>query len=582
MPTDMQKRFALFVGWYLKHEVLVEITPLQVEFCDFLQFGYGDPSQDRLAMAYRGMGKTTIIKLFQLWYLSQYPFEQVLFIGNSPAAAKACGSAMLSILESIPFFEDLRIGLHDNMKKNYSQVEFNVKGKIPTAGSSWRGLTYGTREMTGLRASLMVLDDWESKVEANSAAALTQQVRVAEELYNIQSEVKPHWCKIGVGTFHSEFGIWSKLSSGDFNLPIRLYPVLYPDLKKDTPEYLKNVSPWIMKRLRKDPSLAGKATDRLGARAMSKKPGGVNSSNFRLNYMMDNSGGDICPYPLKCSDLIVMKLDPSRLPTNLVWGTIAPARIDYLRCPGRGTDAFFGPREGYKLEFAPPDTSPQMYCDSAGCGRDEMAWIIATACKGKIFILDIGAYRANESETRSQDTINACKKHGVQLLHVEQNNNHSIVEVMNSLARSSDCRLLVKGIHTYRKKENRILNTMSELLAQHRLVIDTSVIDKDRILSKGDEERQLFYQLAHAKDAPSLGLKFDDRIDALAGVIDMLRQHVEWSDAPQLRSDIEAMAKYQQRVLDGFNGELTPNSYGSSSLDLLMQNSDYASPYSYI
>lgn len=574
MPPTMQKRFATLAAWYLKHQVFVEITDLQIDMCDFMQQGFGTMNEDRMLMAYRGIGKTTLIKLFQAWYLSCYPFEQVLFIGNSPSAAKQCGSAILHMIEDLPFFSDLKIYHPGVAGKSKSQVEFNVKGKLKIAGSSWRGITIGTKELTGLRASLMVIDDAETRVEANSTAILTQQLSLIEELYNVQSDAKPHWFKLFVGTFHSQNGLWTQLASGKYNLPMRVYPALYPDLKADSSDYLNRVSPKIIFSLKKNPQLTGKPTDRLGEGALKKKPGGITSSNFRMQYMLDNTGGEESPFPLKCSDLMVTdSLDPSRLPANLVWTNLPEYQLKHLPCHSQRTDAFYGPiyDKDAPQEFAEPDGQIVMYVDSAGRGRDELAWVAAVPCRGRIFVIDIGAYRSDEIETRTNQTIQACKKHDIRLLHVEINNNMAAVELFNSAAKTQGCRVLVKGINSRTKKHKRILNTMSELLAQHRIVFSEEVVRKDIRLSRGELARQLFYQIGYARDAENLGLRFDDRLDALSGICQMLARHIQYSDTITQEANREAQARYQKKLLDHMNGDLAPTHYGNNSFDRLLR-----------
>lgn len=570
----MQKRFAVLVSWYIKHQLFREITPLQIEYCDFLQHGYGDPSQDRAALCYRSFGKTTILKLFQLWYLGQYPWEQVLFITNSDSAAKNCGSAMLAIMEKNPFFDDIKVDKYSIVKKKKSQLEFNVLGKRDIEGSSWKGISYGVRELTGSRASVILVDDLEVSAEANSTPVLIQQLRMMDEIYNVMADKKPHWCRIFTGTYHSDCGFYTEIATTKYNVPIRVYPALYPNLDTDTPEYLDRVSPYIMKALKDNPNLAGTATDRLKTEELYKKPGGVTSLNFRYNMMLDNSGGEESAYPLKCSDLIVLpNLNPSELPSNLIWTKQDVMRKRYLTCPGIKDDAFYGPfTDGERLIYSQPDSPLCMYCDSAGCGRDEYVYVIGTACKGRIYVIDIGAYGSKQRQARPQLTIDACKKHGVRLLHVEINNNHSIRELLQGIAVSSDCPVRVEGIHNQERKEKRVLSTLTEVFAQHRLVIDEQVVVKDRELSRGDPGRQLFHQIAYARNAPSLGLQWDDRIDALCGLVRMLARHIRYSETPFLRSREVEEARLHRALIASIDGEPIQNPNKGSSHDIIMNS----------
>ena len=547
MPPELQESFKKFAFFHWKVRLNIELTPLQLEFCDWLQNGWGDPSVERLCLAYRGFGKTSMLKLYQAWWLERYPTEQVVFIGNTDANVKDMGSGILDLIANVPEFQGLRADAEGT--KSLSQTAFNVRGKLLAAPRSWRGETFASRGLTGLRGGLLILDDWETAAEGGSAATLKVQIKTATELWNVQSDYKPHWAKIATGTYHHESGFWTEFQGGDFNVRARVYPACYPDLLNDNDTYLEKVSPMVMNQLRIKPTLAGEPCDRLGNRALEKKTGGKLSKNFRYQFMLDNTTGDDVAYPLRCHDLIVTSLDPTNLPKNLVWGTIKPSKLTYLRCPGRGDDAFFGPREGYDIEYAPPEAKV-MYVDTAGGGADEMVWVFMAALKGRIFLIDFHAYRSNQRESRFQLTAKAAKKYGVGRMALEQNNNNSALDLMVSVCRELQVDCHCEGVHSFHRKEKRVLPILDELMAQHRLVVHEDVVRKDQRLAQGDLNRQLFHQIAYAREAPSLGLRFDDRIDALAGGCKMLREHVRYSEVPEMVDLTNINERMHKRMVD--------------------------------
>lgn len=548
MPHEFQESFKNFAYWYFHTYMKVDLTVLQLEFCDWLQRGWGDPAQPRLCLAYRGFGKTSLLKVFQAWWLEQYPWEQVLFVGNSDSHTKDMGAGILDIIDGVSYLQGLRVPKGQGTK-SHSQTAFNVQGRLQSAPRSWRSVTFSVRELTGMRAGLTLMDDWETAAETNSVASLNSQIRAATELWNVQSDWKPHWTKIATGTYHNENGFWTQFQAGDFNVRARVYPACYPDLTEDNENYLGKVSPLVMSRLNSDPKLTGKPCDRLGEKALSTKIGGPKSKNFRYQYMLDNTTGEDEAYPLKCHDLIVEKLDANRLPENLVWGTIKPSKLSYLVCPGRGNDAFFRSREGIDIEYGPPEMKV-MYVDTAGGGRDEMVWVYAASRKGRIFILDFHAYRSNQRETRYELTAKAAQRHGVQKMAMEVNNNNSAVDLMTRTCKDHQVSIGIEGVHSFHKKERRILPLLDTLMSQHLIVVDEDVIRKDQRLAMGDLSRQMFHQIAFARDAPSLGLRFDDRIDALAGACKMLGAAVRFSEVPQQVNQENAMAAEQQRLVN--------------------------------
>lgn len=547
MPPEFQESFKNFAYWYWYTYMKKTLTVLQLEFCDWLQHGWGDPAQPRLCLAYRGFGKTSMLKLFQAWWLEQYPWEQVLFVGNSESHTKDMGAGILDLIDNVPQLQGLRVA--GDGVKSHSQKAFNVEGKLLSAPRSWRSVTFSVRELTGMRAGLTLMDDWETASEHNSAASLNAQIRAATEIWNVQSDWKPHWTKIATGTYHNENGFWTQFQAGDFSVRARIYPACYPDPEKDNEDYLKKVSPLVINKLKSDPKLVGKPSDRLGEKALSTKIGGPKSKNFRYQYMLDNTTGEDEAYPLRCSDLIVENLDANKLPENLVWGTIKPSKLDYLICPGRGNDAFFRSREGIDIEYGPPEMKV-MYVDTAGRGRDEMVWVYAASRKGRIFILDFHAYRSNQAESRYDLTAKAAKRHGIQRMELETNNNNAAVSYMTRVCRDLQVDIVPEGVHNYHKKERRILPLLDTLMSQHLIVVDEDVIRKDQRLAMGDLNRQMFHQIAYARDAPSLGLQFDDRIDALAGACKMLSAAVRYSEVPQQVDARNAMVREQQRIID--------------------------------
>ena len=547
MPPQFQESFKNFAYWYWYTYRKKTLTVLQLEFCEWLQHGWGDPSQPRLCLAYRGFGKTSILGQFQAWWLEQYPWEQVLFVGNSEAHTKAMGARILNLIDNVPQLQGLRAT--GDKVKSHSQKEFDVAGSPLDAPRSWSSVTYGVRELTGMRAGLTLMDDWETASEKDSMASLKAQIRAATEIWNVQSEWKPHWTKIATGTYHNENGFWTQFQAGDFNVRARIYPACYPDPEEDNEDYLKKISPLVMNGLKSDPTLVGKPCDRLGEKALSTKIGGPKSKNFRYQYMLDNTTGEDEAYPLKCSDFIVEKLDANKLPENLVWGTIKPSKLDYLICPGRGNDAFFRSREGIDVEYGPPETKV-MYVDTAGRGRDEMVWVYATSRKGRIFILDFHAYRRDQAEVRWDLTAKAVQRHGVHKVMLETNNNNSAVDLMTRACRDLQVNVAIEGTHNFHRKERRILPLLDSLMSQHLIVVDEDVIRKDQRLAMGDLSRQMFHQIAYARDAPSLGLQFDDRIDALAGACKMLSAAVRYSPVPEQVNAENIEAKMHQLMVD--------------------------------
>ena len=524
MPKALSTDFAAFALYAMYEYHHVKLTPIQIEICQFLQWGWGDPGEDRLLLAYRGIGKTTLASLYMVWWLYSYPNELVLFIGNDDEPARGMGMACRKLVDTCPLLADLR--LPEGEQGVRQRARFDVRGRSRLGvQNSWTGLGFGSRELTGKRAGLIVLDDWETAAEANSHQRLQKQLTIAHELWNIQSEDKPHWHRLAMGTYHADNGFWTKFQGDEFNIRARLWPAMYPDPDNYPKSYFDKLSPLVKRKLEENPALKNTPCDRLGEKVLKKKPGGITGYRFRMQFQMDTSLNDSDTYPLRCHDLIVAYLDANNLPHRVCWSSY-PGNMLADTCPGRGNDRFFLHKPiPEDMKYSPPEYKV-MYVDTSGAGADEMVWVYASCLRGYIFVIDFEAYRSDQKETRFQRTAEAARRHGVQALVMENNNNSAGEQLMTSACIAIKADVDVRGKHTVHKKQDRILNTMSEVMSQHRLVINHSLIAKDKQMSRGNTSYQLFHQLTHAQNERNLGLSHDDRLDALAGAVELLIKRI--------------------------------------------------------
>ncbi|MHB9147353.1 MAG: hypothetical protein ACYC2U_02825 [Candidatus Amoebophilus sp.] len=282
---------------------------------------------------------------------------------------------------------------------------------------------------------------------------------------------------------------------------------------------------------------------------------------------------------MRISDLIVMDLDPSKVPMHIEWGgdpTISP-NANYM----------FGPL--FILPNSQEYEDVLMTIDTSGGGGDETAYCVAKRSGDYYFIIDIGGMAGGYAESTKgnskkvrESLISIALAHNVNTVYIENNNDKSLVKLLKQSwkkkkkndqekekeARNRDLKFISR--HQSANKETRIIDKLQPLLTAHQLIIDKKALQRDfNSQPQTDLNYKFFYQLMTVVENQLPSERYfdqgkpvhDDRVDAVADAIHYLKERKDEFDQlkekwKQLKDkaeqrDIKALIEVARRYKDG-------------------------------
>jgi len=497
----------LYLLW--KHLNLPDPTPVQYDIARFLQ----DRSNDRIIIeAFRGVGKSWITSAYVLWCLYLEPWINVLVVSASQQRADAFSIFTKKLIHEVPVLAPLR----PRKDQRTSNIAFDVGPAEPDHAPSVRAVGV-TGSLTGSRADLIVPDDVE--VPGNSMTPHLRE-RLFEIVKEFDSILKPgvgaRVCYLG--TPQNEESLYNELRTRGY--VARIWPSRIPTAVQVT-GYGGALAPLVSDRLDEP---AGTPVDpaRFDDETLLERELSLGRSTYALQFQLDTTLSDAEKYPLRCSDLIVMDLDDKKAPEQLIWGRDRDLEHS-LPCVGFRGDRYYRPIsvDGSWI----PYEGSAMAIDPAGRGKDKTAYAVVKNLNGYLFVLKVATVRSEEGydDPALKEIVEVAKRYDVTNVIVESNFGDGMF-----------CRLL--GRHMYDKKtghacsieeirhstqkEQRIIDTLEPVMNQHRLVMNTSVVEEDtgNMESVGEERlrnHRLFYQMTRiSRDRGAL--LHDDKLDALA------------------------------------------------------------------
>lgn len=282
---------------------------------------------------------------------------------------------------------------------------------------------------------------------------------------------------------------------------------------------------------------------------------------------------------MRISDLIVMDLDPAKVPMHIEWGgdpTISP-NANYM----------FGPL--FILPNSQEYEDVLMTIDTSGVGGDETAYCVAKRSGDYYFIIDIGGMAGGYAESTKgnskkvrESLISIALAHNVNTVYIENNNDKSLVKLLKQSwkkkkkndqekekgARNRDLKFISR--HQSANKETRIIDKLQPLLTAHQLIIDKKALQRDfNSQPQTDLNYKFFYQLMTVVENRLPSERYfdqgkpvhDDRVDAVADAIHYLKERKDEFDQlkekwEQLKDkaeqgDIKALIEVARRYKDG-------------------------------
>jgi hypothetical protein len=285
-----------------------------------------------------------------------------------------------------------------------SRVSFDIAGCRPAQSPSVKSVGI-TGQITGSRADLIVFDDVE--VPANSATDLMREklLQLVTEGESVLTP-KPDSRIVFLGTPQTTFTVYRTLRERNYR-PF-VWPARYP---KSLVGYEDVLAPQLVADIEKQghDKVRWQPTDtRFSEINLLEREQSMSRSNFMLQFMLDTSLSDALKFPLKLSDFSVMPLDPSKGPSDVVWGSDKETLLDLpaVALPG---DRWHRPKS--TGEYVPYNQTI-VAVDPSGRGKDETVAVVLSQINGFIFVRDILATQDGYSDK----TLRGHSDHGASLL----------------------------------------------------------------------------------------------------------------------------------------------------------------------
>ena len=551
--------FPVFLSLVWKSLDLPRPTRAQLAIAEYLQNG---PKRLQI-QAFRGLGKSWIAAAFVLWTLWNDRDKKILVVSASKQRADDftifCQKCILEfdwMVHMRPVDDDQR----------WSRVSFDIAGCRPAQSPSVKSVGI-TGQLTGSRADLIVFDDVE--VPSNSATDMMRE-KLLQLVTEGESVLTPKGDSriVFLGTPQTTFTIYRTLRERNYR-PF-VWPARYP---KNLVGYEDILAPQLQADIdtQGHDTLSWTPTDtRFSEINLLEREQSMSRSNFMLQFMLDTSLSDALKFPLKLSDFSVMPLDPTKGPSDVIWGADKETLLDLpaVALPG---DRWHRPKkEGEYVSWGETIVA----VDPSGRGKDETVAVILSQINGFLFIRDIFASQDGYSDKTLCEILRRAKRYGASSCLIESNfGDGAIMELMRKHATEMKVGMNFEEVRATTRKEDRIIDTLEPVLNQHRLVIDQRLIQWDYTSNPemAPEERlprMLMYQLTRMCREKG-AVKHDDRVDALALGVKYFQDVLAISAQEQ---SIQADRERWSNMVDGFLNAPT------LATDLLVAGSTFDEP----
>ena len=500
----LKEDFKLFLQALWTQLDLPSPTRAQYAIADYLQHG---PKRLQI-QAFRGVGKSWITGAFVLWTLFVNSEKKIMIISASKERADNMSIFLQKLIIETPWLSHLR---PKNEDARWSRVSFDVLCS-PHQAPSVKSVGI-TGQLTGSRADLMILDDIE--VPGNSMTELMREklLQLCTEAESILTP-KDDSRIMFLGTPQTTFTVYRKLAERSYK-PF-VWTARYP---RKLSNYEGLLAPQLLDDIDNGAEPWEVTDDRFDNEDLIDREAAMGRSNFMLQFMLDTSLSDAEKFPLKCADMVITSVNPTKAPEAVVWCSDPANVIKDAPAIGLPGDYFYSPMQLQGTW----DSYTETICsvDPSGRGTDETAAAFISQRNGFLYLHEMRAYRDGYSDKTLLDILRGCKKFNVSTLLIETNFGDGIVaELFNKHLQQTRQNIYIEEVRANVRKEDRIIDALEPVLNQHRLVVDRGVIDWD-FKSNPDsppEERllyMLFYQMSRMCREKG-AVKHDDRLDCLA------------------------------------------------------------------
>ena len=505
--------------------------PIQVHIANKF---YMSPNPRRVLLAFRGEGKTEMNAAYGTWKLYREPDSTGMILSAREQRSIDIVSAMLRTIKSHYFLENLIPNIDDLAGRK----RFTVGCREDKSDTQPSVVAYGIgSQITGNHVDWVIPDDIE--IPQNSLTIEARE-KIKEVFRELEDIINPGGEILGVGTPQTEDSVYFGLPE---NYIITRVPVEYPDPTND--KDCKHVPEFVFQQMQEVNASPGDSVmpEKFDKMALLEKQAQQGISRYSLQMLLDPAAADETRYPLKLRDFIVHPVDTAVAPRRLLHGKTNPARE--IPSVGMGTDMFYWPLT-VDQEFAPYERSI-MYVDPAGMGADEVGYCVGKTLNGQVFIPVAGGLPGGYDDETMVRLITIATEQGVSEMHVESNwggskTDSMWIDKMRGMLLKIGLKITVIPVHNTGQKEIRIIETLEPALNSHRIIIDEKVARDQTLMTQ-------VTRLQREKGC----LKHDDRVEALAGCVGVLREHLIFDPEKMMAEQEE---KERLELLNEFLGEI--------------------------
>ncbi len=505
LPQQL-KDFRVFLTMVWRFLGLPDPTPIQLDIAFYLQHG----PRRKIIQAFRGVGKSWITAAYVVWKLRVEPDRKFMILSASKDRADNFTTFCLRLINELPALQCL-IPRSD---QRCSKLSFDVAPAKPDQAPSVTSKGIFS-QITGGRADEIIGDDIEV---ANNSFTQTARDRLSEAVKEFDAILKPGGTITYLGTPQTEQSLYNALP--DRGYEIRVWPARFPTEEQRSNYGEERLAPFIVKKLTENPSLVEHTTDprRFTDDDLMERELSYGRSGFQLQFMLDTRLSDAERYPLRLSDLIVMRLPPSDGPEKPIWAAGTGNVINDIPCVGLNGDRYHS--EAFLHGAWIPYTGTVMSIDPAGRGTDETVACVVKMLNGYLYLTAMRAYRDGYSDETLESIVRLAKTQNVSQVVIEGNFGDGMFTKLISPFFTRLYPVSIEEVKHSKQKELRIIDTLEPVMNQHKLVVDRDVILWDYNSTKHLPPEtafkyQLFYQMSRVtRERGALG--HDDRLDALS------------------------------------------------------------------
>jgi len=512
---------------------------------------------DLMVQAQRGEAKTTIACFYAIWCLIHAPTFRILIVSAGGKMANEISTLITRVMLAWDKLEPLRPdrSAGDRTSVEAFDVHHSLKGPDKSPSISCCGIT---AQLPGKRADLLLSDDVESPKNSMTAGNRELLLHLTLEYSSIVSDrvdldgnKLPPGRTIWLGTPQTGESIYNTLPSR--GVAVRIWPGRYPT-PEQLPHYGDMLAPLIRARLTADPTLQtgggpaldqGKPTDPLmrSEEALVNRELRQGPAMFQLQFMLNTRLLDADRYPLKPSNILVMRLGPDRQVPLVVAADFDPTR---MIARSNGSFSFNVSRPGHISPEVAKLEQLALYIDPAGGGenRDETAFALGGALGSTLYGLAVGGFPGGYGKESLDGLADLAAFWKVETVIIEKNFGHgSFREVFAPILLRKCPGVTIVDDQVAGQKELRIISLLEPIMARRSLVLNMDMLDEEweSALKYGVRDGltySLLFQLARITREKG-ALVHDDRADALAGLANHFKK--------QLTVDAETVLQVAQK-----------------------------------